>query len=1246
MSSSDSVEAASSGVEQEVPAQPDVDSSNIEILTEFDKLSDMSNEAIKRGDPPSAAVMDRILAILDSVDKGGKLSLLFSDVDPLQFDVTFKECKVDDPKLTPVDLRTVSASVKEKLLSRAGDETSIGGVLRFPNKVAVMRSTMGSAFRTNDLIRMLRYYLGIVGFDPFVESKFGRINNNSFDLMVATRCFTLLHAALWDYQQFLPHDVIVELAAGVFSSPWEETAFLKRTTNLAKNMAFAASTTGDRLQWQLTGNVRSTRGFQRIEMSPETSDKVAFSRVRNELVGELKELRVKYPLLDALFRRQLSEEISEDACATASALSFVEAISGFMRTSTKASIDKALADQGEKPKDPPMKNALKRIFKEGLEDIHRVSGDEVNSRDRGIPSFEMWRSMIFNNLTSRSAGGDVVEFSVTYEGEEYLIKARDKTLVWLADPARQMDPMRLRDALDIEPGRLASRDVPARDRRLVFMMPLVYFVYELIIGVGLQRYYAGHPNTTLAKETNSMVANHALGIAASGDPNLGLLLRDFSAFDSTEKWDNVRSHLLSALLEFLSEKNIIGRFGPWRNIGELYTVMWEKLRHAKFEFDGEVVTSDQVNSGEFLTTIINTTTNLANWDVYERNLAAEFPATHRQVKFIHYEVMGDDFQAVFRIAKPDLQAFTDLAVNGERTAESNGLSENAIKTSLRMGYYEYLKKKAIFGWIIPRLPQIQVLGAERTSAGVDPAELLSGYTALLTEYVSRGADPDVTMGLLTYTWNIARRLRTGRRDEDKFETMPFHILYAPRRAGGIGHLAGSLVASTKDSIIFYRNHPIELASIVASMEVVDSSVPDSRAALASQIIKDGTFEKGMAFVEETLNPDRRRASKRSEEWLKSNGLDPESLGIGRYGYENTASRLIHRAVKDNPNLFRVVSAERAKRAAGVARAWAKVRKSSPSSIQKWAVSSRQVGDSLIHLAKWSNYVIFWSGTATETMLDNWRNIGGSTGRMIVELIVAEPMSVFDGIHVVEDDGNEQVTMMISGDMVMTLTEAVAFIGRHPFKMLLAFEWLRSIEIHEGEEVPRAIDVCPVAGLKGYAREVVMRLGVSSEGDSESIDFLKLVTRVLNDNFFPSDIRAEQIFEMVTHPSVIGKTDAVLNVLQFVGASPWAAAKLATSLEALKDRFTFLNKTKTYSTQDMIIGHADLGPQRYREVIDAYSFDAASDAVENLLRGIGMTYFVTGRTSFNRVVVRETRRSDVLRKSLFTVQGEWNPDVTM
>jgi hypothetical protein len=1132
-------------------------------------------------------------------------------------------------------------SIKKEIKGRASHETVINGVSKMNTYIYAIRFScmeVGIHFRDLRCIRMLRYYLDTVGPDPFAEFR-GGIEVMVNDSMAATRCLMLLIGALHEVQDtFRGWSVLLyEVIEYLFQDPYVNTTNLKSMTSILKQSCFAESSSGHMIGWNVGGGEGDhISDFSLLEDVPP--DVVATLMNKEKIEESFRNLRKDGLKVTATaFKKMIKGKMNATNAARMSVMVFIESMAGYFRgnetLSHLANLKKA-KDLGPGPENPTYLPKLKELWWKAM--------TEILARG-GFLSYENWLDTLFGHMTTKSAGtNEPITFEVNIHAQTYTIRARDKTFVFLFDSLKFLDRKELARVLTEEdPGRLASRFVPSRAVRTVFMMPLAYYIWETWLGAPLLNWQGDQPFFTITKEIGRFVSDHRFGLIHSSRRDSLIVLMDYSQFDSNQRANNMRKHIIQFVKEFFELHGLDASFGPWENVSEMMETLWSKTYHATFDFGGgRTEFTDQVNSGEFMTITINNMTNKANWDDIEGTLWRLHRELWLKIRQVVEFYMGDDSMRV--LTKPDGWDLESRMVIRDVLASvsaDNGMELSKYKTSMSLYYYEYLKKMVIRGWIIPRLSQIMILTSERSSMTEPPISQMRSYVGLVREYVSRGAHYDFCIAFIHHVWNIRRKVRFVIKGQKAFFSLEFGLLWTPGELGGIGLVPGSLMGANADAIMYqlYSPEMRDYVSYCAYVSNVDVSI--FRRKIAQEVMEGGGFGRGVAFQKARLKPEIVARSRQAIEMLREQGIN-----IGDLIYEKMPERVIRRAIADNPKLMDIVKAEKQK---GANLMKSRVRK---------RVSRR--GDNWIYFPYPSLIREFilrcredLQYTYTPHHEENvWTNY---LGKVLVHVLTDKSMmpTHYVSVGVSAELENNKQEFNHNPDIIIEDLQSIPFehfhslFAHHPERtikdsMTEQYKWQRFFFIEREEEVPYRHPVCPIAGLSDWPREVIQRVGISTAQDDLSMVVDKLATDIAKDARVPRDITSEVIFNVLKAPVVRGDVRLVGNILVAMGVSPSDASKFAAKIMTTINDFVFFQKAASYSTRDMIIGHLDLTTSNYDRLVQVPNLMLPK--IEAFLRGYTLLYMLN-HPSREFLKCRVRLFGDRFLPSLKEIMGEFMPE---
>jgi hypothetical protein len=742
---------------------------------------------------------------------------------------------------------------------------------------------------------------------------------------------------------------------------------------------------------------------------------------------------------------------------------------------------------------------------------------------------------------------------------------------------------------------------------------------------------------------------------------------DYSQYDASQSWSNVRSNALIGIKKGLEAIGRTGQFGPYPSLFDFQKVLWEKTKDAVFTTGEKVdnlLHTDQVNSGEYYTISINNFTNEANIEqvIEEMTLhhAEIFPS---KIQRVMLAMMGDDSIQIFK-------AFSELSAVEQDTMKtvveevslSNGMGINKIKTSLRKFYYEYLKKRAEYGFIIPRFPQIQLLASERVNYNLSYQDVVSSYAGLINEHTSRGGNYDINLRLRLFTANMKRGIRKiGLDRQTEIVPGPVGSLVAPRALKGCGMMIDTIMGANLDGLMAVKYDELTKELCNQSMYILDSPELDLSRVVDAQTRDQGTFKEGVDFLRGRYRNDRVTSSMAAEEQLNKRGLS-----VGHFIYTNYAERVIKSSVNDNPAFKAVNDTFKTSKANLVASRNAElddraqyIRTIVSRPIVVYCSEDTVKRDVINHNRNPSLFYVNWEKLVDsvsivfndlEFLINKIFTVSCRSGK--IPIIVTSDSTMPHDVNVskyydryVASDGDRQVM----NDTANVVSSLLPNGHKDPVKDYFRkeFQWLEGVEFDVTDERLPILDYMqefvPIAGVDERVADIMRRVGVSSSGDVSSLATIRILSELAKDKYFPSDLRPETIVKFLSQPAIIANSTNVVLVLIAMGAAPDIAQSAASKIVQSLENSIFLDQVKTYSTNDQIIGFLNLD-------INFYSKIARVDCpVEGLglaraFRGIAGLYSLTLPAEQTCRVVRIRIDGEALPRIERSLKGEMFRDV--
>jgi hypothetical protein len=1183
--------------------------------------------------------LDGILDVVDNIDNERKVEWLLADVEPLKLQIPFFEFDESDPYLAPCRFK---GTPKEELIrSRASSETTIYGKTRFPNTLAIVRFSVNTRYGSGtfqDLycIRWLKYYLQEIGsFDAFVENSRGFISEIKVDdCMVATRCCTFLNGAIAEAQDLMPgyKSVIQEVVMNLFRDPWHETLFLKDNTSILKQFAFANAPIGKGSHpvWAWDSDQRVLNDYFFKPVTGNDADILQLPEVQEAIAESVKELKSKgYSLLAQFYVDLLSMAVTKESTGLMSMGVFIEAFCGFMRGNPDIAHTQSIEEIPSHTDEIP-------AYADHLRDIWWDAFDTIWKKG-WLYDYDEWVSRLMGFMTTKSAGGASVQFTVSVNGKKYDITARDKLFVMLADPYTYLDPQKLKDCLTPEnPGKIATRYVAARKIRAVYQLPLEYYVTETLIGNALLKVQAEDPELSLASEFGRFLADHAPGLYHCSVGDSIIVLMDFSSFDTYQGWENMRRFALEAFQSWARERQLTEKFGPWPSLSVMMETLWTKVKKAWFEVGNKILSLNILLSGEYMTITTNNHTNKANFRSIMDALWTQIPDTMSKV-VVKPQFQGDDSITLFTKVSPwdikDIVVIRDVIV---RVAQSDGLKISALKTSVRRWYMEYLKKSGMYGYVVGRLSSLQILCAERPSFQEHPMDVIRSYRGLLSEYVSRGGDHEFCRHLLLYTWNMRRRVKYKVEEGYSLYSLPVGALWTPGELKGGDAPWWTLLGASTSALSFQMYKGTTRDYINYCAYVLDVDVGIYRNKIAENVLDspDSVFSKGVKFMREGLKPGLLELSQQA---LLS--LDQVGIDMKRWSYAQYPRRFVTRSIADNPRLGEIVREEK--------KSSVRYMKARVGRLSEWKAHY------YVTLANWDrllwflNYCrdMFWY-TFDVKEDPTYTNLMGKT----LVTIVKEGADIILGSEEELRDASDSLSKIIIPNNIWDIPQEefenyISDIIPHSnevFKNYIyeKYSWQKPLYFeYVDEEIPYLHEDVPICGVSPDIVDLMRRVGISSRGDESIIRLTKMAAQLVHSSHMPPDITSEVLVSLLSNPAISSSPDNIMNALISMGASTSEAASFAINFYEVVSKYLMVSTSRSFSTQDQIIGYLNLTYASIKRIVD---FSPLSNpSLERYLTGLAVLYALINPHTLTkvRVMVKGSELQHLTKEMLQGLFGE-------
>jgi len=852
-----------------------------------------------------------------------------------------------DKYLHPFATADIPPNMMPDVLKRVGNETLAGGLLNGANTCLSVRMAVGVSWSATDpILGRLKYYLNSMDYKPY-EGVGTRITSLSptGDTMAQTRILLLTNALLWKRSlPAIPQPVWIEVVDFLFKDPHYNTKLLKAPMSTYRQSMFAGSSSGHAISHGAWGRKAYQKlGEPQVWEITEPLDP-EYLEFASEHIAEAHAALIEMglPQTAAFMSNLVTATVGKAELRMMTASYALTALSGYTRTEVALSI----IDEG-KEEFPPSTGSFATKLRELWADYARAAVDQ-----KLIPTYAQWRAMILTANTSRSSGGFKTRIRVPLRDPTPYATVRgvhvnkdgtgslsftfgSKKMIFFVGGASLLDKRLLSklyttesvaiSGLDLKSGtflgRMGTRDVvEGKPTRGIYMRFIMEFLYSLALFSGLYHYQEECDGYTIGMQTGNVVADHSHGIIATGlSPGNEVLIQagDFTSFDKSQKYDNVRRPAMNGFIDGLIERGATASWGPFRDLVELVQTVWgdNMTKDVLYEIGSaeqkRVIHVDWLSSGEFVTLAYNNYTNRANFIDYVTQLSAT--PVGEQLTLDFSELMGDDQISFWRATKWDATSYDAMVTKFAEVTASNGLAINKFKTVTRKHFYEYLKNTFCAGYYIPRL-HIQPLASERLTPEQDPIPIFRGYKAKINTLVARGMPNDIAMRLLQSQWLIKRSLKvynSQERQDTKRVYLDAFILYTPNAYGGVGLHPHTPLSASCDVPFVYQltdelaewRKPIEHAAYVVSQnKATGLKTAVSKAAMSNKAelwVGEGwqrgsVFEPGLNEFRKSMPGDRRALSRDLEGKF---GRD-----FGNYSYEKMPERALRHEIEGDAAL--------------------------------------------------------------------------------------------------------------------------------------------------------------------------------------------------------------------------------------------------------------------------------------------------------------------------------------------------------
>jgi hypothetical protein len=819
-----------------------------------------------------------------------------------------------DPKslfLEPVRRDSVTGTDRDRLEWLIKSSSPANGFTRLWNTLFIIIGSCRDVAKS-PILAGLKWYLGTFPTEPFIEGRSGNIEVKVDDAAVVLRVRLTLNALwIWGQDNKVPHrPILTEVWRWLFVNPMARTAKMKKMKAALVQSAFACPSGGVIATWNENLSSVTPTVVQPANMSGphRHGDKLYDCHVLLARKKEIDEaltamMEEGLTLTATAMRELLRAPITKENMSLYSIFTFIEAMTGFMHDDFAESFKQTVAEQAEKdaPENPPYKAFLDQVLDEFWAEFKHPLKHDL-------------QGYIVHEMTTRSSGMQVSRLpelrpTVTLDGRTIQLAWRPNSKVeyMMALPGAVFDEKILRASYTPEePGRVFRRNVPARATRKVAGGTVQNHASEIIIAGPMQEFLertklGGTTITPLApgQTVGKFLPDHRAWFYHSSIGDRMIALLDFSNYDESERFANVRKPMIDNLDKWIAHYDVADRNGGYKLFGDLtplqaLRVHWNKVHNAYYAVEGGfedpvLLKLDQMLSGERLTLIINTLVHMAFQRFYLLILA------HKGLPFGFdlSSIQGDDEITLFKLLEPFRNGSVEeralfanaLAMLVEQAADANGLTISASKTWVRLFAFEYLKKMGMYGYVIPRIMQLQMNEKETAGRDVPPIDRMASRVGELREYVLRGGSLECALQRLHLEWATIRVVK-GRNNTDLI--IPYEVMWIPRGLGGVGMYSFNIIDPNVDFLLHHMEMPESVSRRIGYWVAAMARTKQRSTAndVASQVRE--LFMDGEDFVRSLDDPVRVRNAKSAEDELANAGIN---IGASVY-YKRHESRTI------------------------------------------------------------------------------------------------------------------------------------------------------------------------------------------------------------------------------------------------------------------------------------------------------------------------------------------------------------------
>jgi hypothetical protein len=909
-------------------------------------------------------------------------------------------------------------------------------------------------------------------------------------------------------------------------------------------------------------------------------------------------LRENLPTVAKCFFELIRAIVHDDTMYLAVTMGSLTGEIGFIR----GNLANAYRDQTDFTSDvmvPPMADKIELNYynwtKEAL----------VGSKYGGLfpNSVKDWLRMIPGKLTSKSAGltPEAITLSLPVGGEirDFEVKANSKFLAWLVhgNTLLKWENLRTRTVSDINPGITGNRVQISRFKpRLVSIIQLWDYMVEIIFASALQSIQATKEFFTIKKESGRALFDMNEPIIHSNRAETYQMDADYGQFDLSIRWAIRRfkhAGMMRAFEEGGHADAVLGELdGELVTLRKLLDVVHNNRKMAWFKFKngnrfGSKMNSfplNQNNTGEASTLETNNGANKPNIDQFHSDMIEKYPWYRSVVRFSE-KYQGDDSRNMFRFqgCKPTADQINMLLTQLQETTASDGFDINPQKTGFRSSYGSYLQKVVCYGKFLPKRDRIQVHIKEKVT-DVNEVEKQIARFSLLSEKVSRGGRHGVNLDYGMFYSFMESGIRSRRDGITTFTDMPTLYAYCPISMGGAGGYATSLMGANKDAVLYLLSNGAEKALIDQVSHVMQGVGVESKDAVVQGVLASGSVAQGVSDLADLMSSRRGLNAKLANDRLKQvNGF-----GVAK-PYSKVPELMVGQILKDD-HKFREIARELNDSRVRDVRSRTELVESKSKEMKTLVVAglSPKAKRTLRgQLEKHDDILIQRWDRLKGATLSDLKEVATSVGRSLLILAYLDPPEGEETIFISEDKSSLNFYDQSDPDSVRRFSSYIRqLLPSNPEALTKKFRneffWVDMMDYEWGEPLDEKHSEAMVAGLDDDVNNLMRKIGASAETEGNAVFLTRIFSVVTSDPHFPDYYTEQDLFEAVTHPSVMGNEELMILSLEAMGAMRSKAQAAVKKLSSSAANFVFDVKTDSFSSRDQIAAYFDKTTQNIQD----------------------------------------------------------------